>query len=139
MLGPLALSGTIDLKAYSSQYMRGDESNQRHQVPGYTVAGLAGSLSYSRYTFAVAVENVFNRSYDSYGIEAQNRLGTFGSNQPPNDSAPVEPVYTPGYARRMTLTVSTRLSLPPGLLIERARSSRCGSVEPATVRPREPR
>ena len=109
VLGPVALSGIFDVKAYSGQYMRGDESNQRQRVPGYAVAGFGGSAVYNRYTLTIGVENLFDRSNYTYGIEAQNQLGPYGSNQLPNDAAPVEPFYTPGYARRISVTVSTRM------------------------------
>jgi outer membrane receptor protein involved in Fe transport len=108
-LGPLLVDGEIDLKGYSSQYLRGDESNQRPQIPGYTVAGLRGRIEYRRYGVEFQIDNLFNRQYSTFGIEAQNILGPVGSTGPPVTNAPVEPFLTPSFPRRFTVMVSARI------------------------------
>jgi len=108
LLGPVLLDGEFDLNAYSSQYLRGDESNQRRPVPGYAVAGLHGHADYGRYGVELDIDNLFNRQYYTFGIEAANSLGPYGSGTPPAN-APVVPFYTPSFPRRVTLTVSARL------------------------------
>jgi outer membrane receptor protein involved in Fe transport len=102
LLGPLLIDGDIDLRGYSSQYLRGDESNQRPQIPGYTVSDLDLALTFRRYTVSVAVENLFDRQYSTFGIEATNSVG--GGPNPP-----VVPFFTPGFTRRFTVSASVRL------------------------------
>ncbi len=40
LFGPLILDGEFAIRGYQGQFLRGDEPNQRKEVPGYTVAGL---------------------------------------------------------------------------------------------------
>jgi outer membrane receptor protein involved in Fe transport len=108
LLGPVLLDGEFDLNAFSSAYLRGDESNQRRPVSGYTVAALRGHANYGRYGVELDVENLFNRQYYTFGIEAANTLGPLGSSTPPT-YAPIVPFYTPSFPRRVTLTLSARL------------------------------
>jgi iron complex outermembrane receptor protein len=108
-VGPVLVDGDFDIKGYSSQFLRGDESNQRPQIPGYTVAGLRGHLQYQRYGVEFQIDNLFNRQYYTFGIEAQNNLGPFGSTAPPSDNAPVVPFFTPSFPRRFTVTLSVQL------------------------------
>jgi hypothetical protein len=102
------VDGDFDIKGYSGQYLRGDESNQRPEVPGYTVAGISGRVMYDRYSMNLSIDNLFNRHFYSFGVESQNLLGPYGENNPP-PNPPVEPFYTPGYAQRITLTLGVRL------------------------------
>ena len=102
LLGPVLIDGDIDLRGYSSQYLRGDESNQRPQIPGYTVSDLDLALTFRRYTISVGIENLLGRSYSTFGIEAQNSLNG-------GDNAPVVPFLTPGYPRRFMVSASVRL------------------------------
>jgi len=97
-----------DVRGYSGQYLQGDESNQRPEVPGYTVAGLIGHIEYRRFGVELDVENLLNRRFYTFGIEAPNLLGPPGSNTPPA-TAPVVPFLTPGLPTHLTLTVSARL------------------------------
>lgn len=108
LFGPVLVDGDCGVRGYSGQFLRGDEPNQRPEVPGYTVADLRGRLQYGRYGVEFAVENLFNRAYYSFGIEAQNYLGPYGQNNPPANP-PVEPFLTPGYARRFTVTLTAKL------------------------------
>lgn len=108
LFGPLVLDGEFDIRGYQGQFTRGDESNQRKEIPGYTVAGLSVRADYHQFGAQLAVENLFNRQYYTFGIESQNILGPYNQNNPPANPI-VEPFYTPGYARRITVTLSTRL------------------------------
>ncbi len=108
VFGPLLLDGEFDIRGYQGQFMRGDESNQRKEVPGYTVAGLTARAEYRQFGVQLGVENLFNRQFYTFGIESQNFLGPYNQNNPPANPI-VEPFYTPGYARRITVTVSTHL------------------------------
>jgi outer membrane receptor protein involved in Fe transport len=107
-VGPVLVDGEFDIKGYSSQFLRGDEANQRPQIPGYTVAGLRGRIEYRRYGVEFQIDNLFNRQYYTFGIEAQNNLGPFGQNMPV-DNPPVEPFLTPSFPRRFTVTVTAKL------------------------------
>ena len=96
------------MKAYSGQYMQGDESNQRPLIPGYAVAGFTGHVEYRGYGIELEIANLLDRRYDTYGIEAENSLGPYRSNTPPAHPA-VVPFLTPGLPAHFTLTVSKRL------------------------------
>ena len=108
LFGHVLLDGQFDIKGYQGQYLRGDEPNQRREIPGYTVAGLQGHLQFERYSLDLAVENLLDRRFYTFGIESQNFLGPYNQNNPPNNP-PVEPFLTPGYARRITVTLSAKL------------------------------
>lgn len=102
LIGPLLIDGDIDLRGYSSQYLRGDESNQRPQIPGYTVSDLDLALTFRRYRVSLAIENLLDRQYSTFGIEAPNSVSG-------GDTAPVIPFLTPGFPRRFTVSASVRL------------------------------
>jgi outer membrane receptor protein involved in Fe transport len=102
LIGPVLLDGDIDLRGYSGQYLRGDESNQRPQIPGYTVSDLDLALTFRRYTVSLVIDNLLDRSYSTFGIEAPNTVG--GGPNPP-----VVSFLTPGYTRRFTVSASVRL------------------------------
>ena len=63
---------------------------------------------YDRYSMNLSIDNLFNRQFYSFGIESKNLLGPYGENSPPANP-PTEPFYTPGFAQRITLTLSVRL------------------------------
>ena len=100
--------GEVSLRAYSSQFLRGDESNQEKPVPGYAVTAIQGQAHWGRYGVQAGIENLFNRSYYTFGIYAENSLGPPGSATPP-DVPPIERFLTPGYPRRFTFSVSAKL------------------------------
>jgi outer membrane receptor protein involved in Fe transport len=108
LFGALVFDGEFAIRGYQGQYLRGDESNQRKEVPGYTVAGVTARADYHQFGVELGIENLFNRQYYTFGIESQNVLGPYNQNNPPA-SPIVEPFYTPGYARRITVTLSARL------------------------------
>jgi len=108
--GRFSFDGDFNFKGYSSIYVQGDESNQRPQVPGYSIASIEGSLTFGRINVRFEVENLFNSTYSAYGIEAQNSLFPVGSRIALGDeSVPVVPFLTPGLPRRFTLTFGARL------------------------------
>jgi iron complex outermembrane recepter protein len=100
LIGPVLVDGDFDIKGYSSQFLRGDESNQRPQVPGYTVAGLRGHVEYKRYSAQFEIDNLFDRAYYTFGIESQNSLA---------GSSTVVPFVTPSFPRRFTVTLSVKI------------------------------
>ncbi len=108
LLGPVLVDGELGANAYSSQYLRGDESNQRPPIPGYAVVGLRGHVEYRRYGVEVEVENLLDRRYYTFGVEAVNTLGPYGARTPPA-TPPVVPFYTPSFPRRVTVTLRARL------------------------------
>jgi iron complex outermembrane recepter protein len=108
LLGPALVDGELSMRGFSGQFLRGDESNQRPEVAGYVVADLRARATVSRYEIALEIDNLFDRRYATFGIEAQNTLGTPGSTTPvPNPQ--VVPFLTPGYPRRFVLTVGAHL------------------------------
>jgi iron complex outermembrane recepter protein len=108
LVGPVVLDGEFSMRGYSSQYLRGDESNQRPQIPGYTVADLTARVNYQRYHVEVEINNLFGRQYTTFGIEAQNSLGPYGANTPPTNP-PVVPFLTPSFPRSFTVSVGASL------------------------------
>jgi iron complex outermembrane recepter protein len=110
LVGPTIVDAEFNIRGYQGQYLRGDESNQRPELPGYTVAGLAGHVEYKRFGVELNIENLFNRQYYSFGIEAPNALIPIYSQVPLNDdNSPVTPFVVPAMPRRITLTVSMHL------------------------------
>jgi iron complex outermembrane receptor protein len=108
LIGPVLLDGEFAIRGYSSQYLRGDESNQRPQIPGYAVSNLSVRLNYQRYHVDIGVDNLFDRRYTTFGIEAQNSLGPYGSSTPPANP-PVVPFLTPSFPRSVTVSVGASL------------------------------
>ncbi|HUL49966.1 MAG TPA: TonB-dependent receptor [Gemmatimonadales bacterium] len=108
--GKIQLNAEWDVRAYSSFYLQGDESNQRPQQPGYAVSGLRGRLGFNRFSVNFQVENLFDSEYMSYGIKATNGLFPPGSQIALSDfnSLPTS-FLTPGMPRRFFLTLSARL------------------------------
>jgi outer membrane receptor protein involved in Fe transport len=110
LIGPVLADAEFDIRGYQGQYLRGDESNQRPELPGYTVSGLRGQVEYKRFGVELDIENLFNRQYYTFGIEAPNALIPMYSQVPLNDdNAPISRFVVPAIPRRVTLTFSTRL------------------------------
>jgi len=108
--GSIFFDGEFDVRGYSSQYLRGDESNRRAPLPGYNVASLRGQMTFSQFRVAFEIENLFNRTYTAFGIEAATGLFPPGSHIAlDDDNAPFENFLTPGLPRRFVVTVSARL------------------------------
>jgi iron complex outermembrane recepter protein len=91
-VGPVLVDGDIDIRGYSSQFLRGDEANEGQQIPGYTVAGLRGKVEYKRYAVEFQIDNLFDRRYYTFGIVTDGG-----------------PFYTPSFPRRFTLALSVKL------------------------------
>ncbi len=67
ILPRLTLGGT--LTCFSSQFYRGDESNQNPPLPGYAVVGLHVSWRFGRKSqLFFSVQNLFDKQYATYGI-----------------------------------------------------------------------
>lgn len=78
--GPFALGATV--LAAGSQYARGDENNQdaNGQVPGYTVVTLDGTWQIDRlWQLFMRVDNLFDRSYQNFGILGANYFRSPGN------------------------------------------------------------
>jgi len=109
-LGRVLFNGELDARFYSGQYLQGDESNQRAQIPGYTETGLRGRLGLGKYGLEFEIDNLLNDHYSTYGILSQNLLvppGAPASIESPDGE--VVPFLTPAPPRRFTLTFSARL------------------------------
>ena len=101
-IGGGAWDAEIAMNAVSPQYLRGDDANVGPQLPGYAVWRL--KLAYQRPHFAVtlAVRNLFDHVFSSFGTWAENPVGPPAG--PPSDT--VEPFYTPATPRSFTLGVT---------------------------------
>ena len=111
VMGPLALDAQLDVRAYSSQYLRGDEANRHAPVPGYAVSGINLRAQYNRYQVQLEVDNLFDRRYDTFGAIAVNSLGAPpGSLQPNGGSGEGElaTFFTPGLPRRIVLSIGAK-------------------------------
>lgn len=59
-------------------------------------------MTFQRYTLSLGIENLFDRQYATFGIEAPNTVGG-------GPNAPVVPFLTPGFTRRFTVSASVHL------------------------------
>ena len=90
-----------DAKFVSSQFLVGDELNQEAPLPAYGVVNLHTSLKVNKWaTFFVEIDNLFNRTYYTFGAFTQL------DNLPPN----------------LNLTDPTTLSPSPGRLVYAGRA-----------------
>ena len=108
VIGSAAIDAQLDLRAYSSQYLRGDEANRHAPVPGYAVSGLSVRTDLGRYQLQLMIDNLFNHLYRTFGAIAVNSLGPPGGAAPPDDEAPLENFFTPGLPRRVVVSISAR-------------------------------
>ena len=87
-------SAGLDVRAASSQYLVGDESNQEPPLPGYGVVDLHGAYSFARrWRLYAAIENILDKTYYSYGAFA-NLDGL-----PPNVTLTNPRTYSPAPGR----------------------------------------
>jgi outer membrane receptor protein involved in Fe transport len=110
-LGALALDAQFDVRAYSSQILRGDDANRRTPVPGYAVSGVTLNAQYERYTVRLEIYNLFDRRYDTFGVIAENSLGAPpGSAEPGQggDAGELTSFFTPGLPRRIVVSIGAR-------------------------------
>jgi iron complex outermembrane receptor protein len=61
-----------------SQYLRGDEANQRRRLDPYFVANARLSYQYRNINLFVRLENLFNSDYETYGAFFENTLDHTG-------------------------------------------------------------
>ena len=111
-VGPVTFDAQYDFRAYSSQFLRGDEANREAPVPGYSVSGFNLNAQYDRYTIQLEIDNLFNQQYATFGIIAENSLGAPPGQPQPNDGGENEGQLTnflsPGLPRRLVFSISAR-------------------------------
>jgi len=103
------IDGALEAQAYSGQYLRGDEANAQPQIPGYVVANLRFAVTFTHVALRAYITNLFDKTYQNFGVYAENNLGAPpGSAQPSGggDESPVERFLTPGQPRSFTLALS---------------------------------
>jgi len=105
----LVVDADVSVRGFSGQYLRGDESNQRREIPGYAVFDLGARLAYRQFSLRIDCDNMLNRRYSSFGIEAREALGPYGSSGPPPANPPVVPFVTPGFPARLSIGLGVRL------------------------------
>ena len=113
-LGPVTFDAQYNLRAYSSQFLRGDEANRHGPVPGYSISGFNLNAQYDRYTLQLEIDNLFDQTYQTFGIIGQNSLGA-----PPGEAQPEQGgggggeaeltnFFSPGPPRRIVLSVGVK-------------------------------
>ena len=96
-LGSERLHARLDVRYIGPQHLRGDEDNVERRLPDYTVVDAALEATVARYEVRVAVPNVFDHRYVTFG--------TFAAN-PTVPGDPVERFLTPGLPRHLLVSVS---------------------------------
>jgi len=96
-LGTEHLRARLDVRYIGPQYLRGDEENVERRLPDYTVVDASLEASVGRYDVRVAIPNVFDRRYVTFGTFAEN---------PTVPGNPVERFVTPGMLRHLLVSVS---------------------------------
>jgi iron complex outermembrane recepter protein len=105
LVGPVLFDGEFNIRGYSSQYYRGDESNIEPQIPGYTVAEFRGHVDWNRFSVACDIDNLFDRNFYTFGILAQNSLIPIYSQVPLADNdSPITHFVVPALPRRIVVT-----------------------------------
>ena len=102
VIGEAALDAEIGLNAVSSQYLRGDDANAEAPLPGYAVWRFRVAYQRPHLGLSLAVRNLFDHVFSSFGTYAENPVGPPGG--PASDS--VERFYTPAAPRAFTLAVT---------------------------------
>ena len=96
-LGGERLRARLDARYIGPQHLRGDEENVERRLPDYTVVDASLEASVGRYDVRVAVPNVFDHHYVTFGTFAEN---------PTVPGNPVERFVTPGMLRHLLVSVS---------------------------------
>ena len=95
----------------SSQFLRGDESNEQRPLSGYTIANLRASVELgAQWNVSARVNNVFDRKYETLGALNRN---AFDANSQPLDGVgpgPVERFVAPGAPRSFWIDVQYRFN-----------------------------
>ena len=68
----------LDGAYVGSQYLRGDEANQRGRLDAYFVANVQTSYRYRNMDIFLRLENVFDTDYETYGAFFENTLDNTG-------------------------------------------------------------
>jgi len=88
----------LDARYVGPQYVRGDEENVKRRLPDYAVVDASLDAELGRYRVRIAVPNVLDRRYVTFG--------TFAAN-PTVAGDPVQRFLTPGVPRHVLLSLST--------------------------------
>ncbi|GIX29299.1 MAG: TonB-dependent receptor [Burkholderiales bacterium] len=98
----------------SSQFLRGDENNQRGELSGYTVVNLNLDYRLSRHwVFFAKVDNLFDARYETLGAFNRNAFDP-ATGQPLDQLGPVERFVAPGAPRAGWVGVKYQFGVPPG-------------------------
>jgi outer membrane receptor protein involved in Fe transport len=87
----------LDARYVGPQYLRGDEENVERRLADYAVADASLEASVGRYDVRIAVPNVFDHQYVTFGTFAEN---------PTVPGNPVQRFVTPGMPRHLLVSVS---------------------------------
>ncbi|MGN2391368.1 TonB-dependent receptor [Pelomicrobium sp. G1] len=97
----------------SSQFLRGDENNQRGELSGYTVVNLNLDYRLSRHwVFFAKVDNLFDARYETLGAFNRNAFDP-ATGQPLDQLGPVERFVAPGAPRAGWVGVKYQFDVPP--------------------------
>ncbi len=98
----------------SSQFLRGDENNQRGELSGYTVVNLNLDYRLSRnWVLFAKVDNLFDARYETLGAFNRNAFDP-ATGQPLDQLGPVERFVAPGAPRAGWVGVKYQFGVPPG-------------------------
>jgi outer membrane receptor protein involved in Fe transport len=87
----------LDARYVGPQYLRGDEENVERRLSDYAVVDASLDVEVGRYRIRVAVPNVLDRRYVTFG--------TFAAN-PTVAGDPVQRFLTPGLPRHVLVSLS---------------------------------
>ena len=87
----------LDARYVGPQYLRGDEENVERRLSDYAVADASLEASVGRYDVRIALPNVFDHQYATFGTFAEN---------PTVSGNPVQRFVTPGMPRHLLVSVS---------------------------------
>lgn len=92
----------IDGSYVGGQWLRGDEDNTREgaKLDPYFILDLAGERTLGPTSVFLRVDNVFDSSHETFGVIANNPIGSGGER--------VEPFLTPGFPRRLLVGLRWR-------------------------------
>jgi len=107
-VGPITFDAQYDVRAYSSQFLRGDEANRHTPVPGYSISGFDLNAQYDRYTIQLEIDNLFNQTYETFGAIAENSLGAPPGQAQANDDGGLTNFLSPGLPRRIVFSISAK-------------------------------
>jgi len=112
-VGPVTFDAQYDLRAYSSQFLRGDEANRDAPVPGYSTSGFNLNAQYDRYTIQLTIDNLFDQQFETFGVIGENTLGGPPGQERPNDGGgggggELTNFFSPGLPRRIVFSISAK-------------------------------